>query len=46
MDRLKNMEFKLSSNVGKLDIRNTIKKTSCELIFFIKLKKESSNIGN
>ena len=26
MDHLKNMEFKLSSNVGKLDIRITIKK--------------------
>ena len=40
------MESKLSSNVGKLDIRIAIKKTSWELIFFIKLKKESSNKGN
>ena len=46
MDRLKYKEFKLSSNVGKLDIRITIKKTSCELITFIKIKKKSSNIRN
>ena len=43
------MEFKMSSNVGKLYIRITNKKTSCELIIFKKIKKttkKTSNIRN
>ena len=43
MDRLKNKEFKLSSNVGKSDIRITIKKTSWELIIFIRIKKKKKS---
>ena len=39
----KKIIIKLSSNIGKLDIRIAIKKSSCELKFFIRIKNKEKN---